>query len=175
MSTYTKEMLESISIFAIRDIAKEVGISSPTKKNKAELIDLILKISSGEMEPPEAPRRGRPKKPTELPPQAAEPAKASEQPRPRGNRYGRDNAGRYESKQAAGFHDDKRGGEPDQMREGFLEINPDGYGFLRVRNCECNEMDAYVPSVKIKQYGLRKGDKVRAMCKTLQEGKPSSA
>ena len=174
MSTYTKEMLESISIFAIRDIAKEVGISSPTKKNKAELIDLILKISSGEMEPPEAPRRGRPKKPTELPPQAAEPAKASEQPRPRGNRYGRDNAGRYESKQAAGFHDDKRGGEPDQMREGFLEINPDGYGFLRVRNCECNEMDAYVPSVKIKQYGLRKGDKVRAMCKTLQEGKPAA-
>lgn len=174
MSTYTKEMLESISIFAIRDIAKEVGISSPTKKNKAELIDLILKISSGEMEPPEAPRRGRPKKPTELPPQAAEPAKASEQPKPRGNRYGRDNVGRYESKQAAGFHDDKRGGEPDQMREGFLEINPDGYGFLRVRNCECNEMDAYVPSVKIKQYGLRKGDKVRAMCKTLQEGKPAA-
>ena len=174
MSTYTKEMLESISIFAIRDIAKEVGITSPTKKNKAELIDLILKISSGEMEPPEAPRRGRPKKPTELPPQAAEPAKAFEQPRPRGNRYGRDNAGRYESKQAAGFHDDKRGGEPDQMREGFLEINPDGYGFLRVRNCECNEMDAYVPSVKIKQYGLRKGDKVRAMCKTLQEGKPAA-
>ena len=174
MSTYTKEMLESISIFAIRDIAKEVGISSPTKKNKAELIDLILKISSGEMEPPEAPRRGRPKKPTELPPQAAEPAKASEQPKPRGNRFGRDGGSRHEYKQAAGLHDDKRGGEPDQMREGFLEINPDGYGFLRVRNCECNEMDAYVPSVKIKQYGLRKGDKVRAMCKTLQEGKPAA-
>ena len=174
MSTYTKEMLESISIFAIRDIAKEVGISSPTKKNKAELIDLILKISSGEMEPPEAPRRGRPKKPTELPPQAAEPAKASEQPKSRGNRFGRDGGSRHEYKQAAGLHADKRGGEPDQMREGFLEINPDGYGFLRVRNCECNEMDAYVPSVKIKQYGLRKGDKVRAMCKTLQEGKPAA-
>ena len=174
MSTYTKEMLESISIFAIRDIAKEVGISSPTKKNKAELIDLILKISSGEMEPPEAPRRGRPKKPTELPPQAAEPAKASEQPKSRGNRFGRDGGSRHEYNQAAGLHDDKRGGEPDQMREGFLEINPDGYGFLRVRNCECNEMDAYVPSVKIKQYGLRKGDKVRAMCKTLQEGKPAA-
>ena len=174
MSTYTKEMLESISIFAIRDIAKEVGISSPTKKNKAELIDLILKISSGEMEPPEAPRRGRPKKPTELPPQAAGPAKASEQPKSRGNRFGRDGGSRHEYKQAAGLRDGKRGGEPDQMREGFLEINPDGYGFLRVRNCECNEMDAYVPSVKIKQYGLRKGDKVRAMCKTLQEGKPAA-
>ena len=95
MSTYTKEMLESISIFAIRDIAKEVGISSHTKKNKAELIDLILKISPGDMKPPEAPRRGRPKKPTELPPQAAEPAKASEQPKPRGNRFGRDGGSRH--------------------------------------------------------------------------------
>ena len=43
MATYTKEMLEATSIFAIRDMAKELGVSSPTKKNKAELIDLILK------------------------------------------------------------------------------------------------------------------------------------
>ena len=67
MADYTKEMLEATSIFAIRDIAKEVGVSSPTKKNKAELIDLILKITSGEMEPPVAPRRGRPKKQTDIP------------------------------------------------------------------------------------------------------------
>lgn len=61
MAVYTKEMLEATSIFAIRDIAKEVGISSPTKKNKAELIDLILKISSGEMAPPKRPAADVPK------------------------------------------------------------------------------------------------------------------
>ena len=61
MSTYTKEQLDSYSIFTIRDIAKEHGVSSPSKINKAELIDLILKISSGEMRPPEAQRRGRPR------------------------------------------------------------------------------------------------------------------
>ena len=52
MATYTRETLEATSIFAIRDLAKEVGVSSPTKKNKGELIDLILKITSGEMAPP---------------------------------------------------------------------------------------------------------------------------
>ena len=182
MADYTKEMLEATSIFAIRDIAKEVGISSPTKKNKAELIDLILKISSGEMAPPEAPRRGRPKKQTEIPvpsEEGAEPAPVQESEehaaRPRGDRFVKMDQGfRRGDRRGQAFHEEKRREDADQMREGFLEINPDGYGFLRVRNCECNEMDAYVPAVRIKQFGLRKGDRVRAMCKTLQEGKPAA-
>lgn len=179
MAVYTKEMLEATSIFAIRDIAKEVGISSPTKKNKAELIDLILKISSGEMAPPEAPRRGRPKKQTEIPREEEEkadaPAKSTAFDKPRENRYvKRDVQKPRETGKAVGFHEERRREEPDQMREGFLEINPDGYGFLRVKNCECNEMDAYVHAAKIKQYGLRRGDKVRAACKIIQDGKPAA-
>lgn len=182
MATYTKEMLEATSIFAIRDMAKELGVSSPTKKNKAELIDLILKISSGEMAPPEAPRRGRPKKQTEIPaPVEKQAEKPAEMPQTEfrkpaeSGRHFRDfgSKGHYQ-RQAAGMRDTGRREEADQLREGFLEVNPDGYGFLRVRNCECNEMDAYVPAVKIKQYGLRRGDRVRAYCKTLQEGKPAA-
>lgn len=182
MATYTKEMLEATSIFAIRDMAKELGVSSPTKKNKAELIDLILKISSGEMAPPEAPRRGRPKKQTEIPaPVEKQAEKPAEMPQTEfrkpaeSGRHFRDFGGKgHYQRQAAGMRDTGRREEADQLREGFLEVNPDGYGFLRVRNCECNEMDAYVPAVKIKQYGLRRGDRVRAYCKTLQEGKPAA-
>ena len=182
MATYTKEMLEATSIFAIRDMAKELGVSSPTKKNKAELIDLILKISSGEMAPPEAPRRGRPKKQTEIPaPVEKQAEKPAEMPQTEfrkpaeSGRHFRDFGGKgHYQRQAVGMRDTGRREEADQLREGFLEVNPDGYGFLRVRNCECNEMDAYVPAVKIKQYGLRRGDRVRAYCKTLQEGKPAA-
>lgn len=182
MATYTKEMLEATSIFAIRDMAKELGVSSPTKKNKAELIDLILKISSGEMAPPEAPRRGRPKKQTEIPaPVERQAEKPAEMPQTEfrkpaeSGRHIRDFGGKgHYQRQAVGMRDTGRREEADQLREGFLEVNPDGYGFLRVRNCECNEMDAYVPAVKIKQYGLRRGDRVRAYCKTLQEGKPAA-
>ncbi|MEG1536638.1 MAG: transcription termination factor Rho, partial [Clostridia bacterium] len=60
------------------------------------------------------------------------------------------------------------------MREGFLELSPDGYGFLRVKNGEFNEMDAYVNAMKIKQYGLRRGDFVRSTCKIIQDGKPAA-
>lgn len=48
----------------MRALAKEVGVSAPTKLNKADLVKLVYKISNGEMEPPAAPRRGRPKKVT---------------------------------------------------------------------------------------------------------------
>ena len=190
MATYTREMLEATSIFAVRDIAKEVGVSSPTKKNKGELIDLILKITSGEMAPPEAPRRGRPKKQTLIPETsqtagsetAPEPRPVKEetrvfdQPKARESRFVREFGGSRGQHRQQAFRDEKRRDEApaDQLREGFLEINPDGYGFLRVRNCECNDMDAYVPAIKIKQFGLRRGDRVRAYCKTLQEGKPAA-
>ena len=68
----------------------------------------------------------------------------------------------------------KDGEETEQIREGYLEINPDGYGFLRVKNGEFNEMDAYVSAMKIKQYGLRRGDYVTSLCKKVQEGRPSA-
>lgn len=45
----------------MRSLAKDVGVSAPTKLNKAELVDLVYKITNGEMQPPTAPRRGRPK------------------------------------------------------------------------------------------------------------------
>ena len=99
---YTKEMLDATSIFAIRDIAKEVGVSSPTKKNKAELVDLILKITSGEIAPPEAPRRGRPKKQTQIPSPAPVPER---QPGAREER--REGCKRYLQGKTA-FHDDRR-------------------------------------------------------------------
>ena len=67
MAGYTREELHKLGIFQIREIAKEVGVSSPTKKNKAELVELIFKITSGEMAPPVAPRRGRPKKSDDAP------------------------------------------------------------------------------------------------------------
>ena len=62
MEKYTFEQLDAKTIFEVRDIAKEVGVSAPTKMKKSELIDMILKITSCEIVAPEPPRRGRPPK-----------------------------------------------------------------------------------------------------------------
>lgn len=228
MQKFSKSELEAKSIFEMRALAKEVGISAPTKMNKAELVDMVFKITNGEIEPPQAPRRGRPKKygdateqTTSEKPQIAQnlaqpeqiltpsPAKVEvmgeislpkgfERPKYQPTRqFAQQNQKQYSNN---GFNQNnygqkqnnfrnqnqnqvqrdnviaerKDGEETEQIREGYLEINPDGYGFLRVKNGEFNEMDAYVSAMKIKQYGLRRGDYVTSLCKKVQEGRPSA-
>lgn len=232
MQKFSKSELEAKSIFEMRALAKEVGISAPTKMNKAELVDMVFKITNGEIEPPQAPRRGRPKKygdateqTTSEKPQIAQnlaqnlaqpeqiltpsPAKVEvigEISLPKGferpkyqptrqfaqqnqkqysnngfnqNNYGQKQNNFRNQNQNQVLRDNaiaerKDGEETEQIREGYLEINPDGYGFLRVKNGEFNEMDAYVSAMKIKQYGLRRGDYVTSLCKKVQEGRPSA-
>lgn len=258
MEKYTKQDLESKSIFEMRALAKEVGVSAPTKLNKADLVKLVYKISNGEMEPPAAPRRGRPKKgdgtdktaetengatqksddaksdvvKIEKNGQTQEFVRPKFQPTYRSasysssgsNSYGNGNGNNFKNNnfnqyqkpqnQQRNFNDfsgtngsyNKNGGfmgsyngqggfqkqnqqtqfntqvlndskdseEELLEREGYLEINPDGYGFLRVLNGTFNEMDAYVSTMKIKQYGLRRGDYVKSLCKKVQEGRPAA-
>lgn len=259
MEKYTKQDLESKSIFEMRALAKEVGVSAPTKLNKADLVELVYNISNGEMEPPAAPRRGRPKKgdgtdktaetengatqksddaksdvvKIEKNGQTEEFVRPKFQPTYRsasysssgsnssgngnGNNFKNNNFNQYQkpqNQQKRNFNDfsgangsyNKNGGfmgsyngqggfqkqnqqtqfntqvlndskdseEELLEREGYLEINPDGYGFLRVLNGTFNEMDAYVSTMKIKQYGLRRGDYVKSLCKKVQEGRPAA-
>lgn len=228
MQKFSKSELEAKSIFEMRALAKEVGISAPTKMNKAELVDMVFKITNGEIEPPQAPRRGRPKKygdateqTTSEKPQIAQNLAQPEQiltpspvkvevigeiSLPKGferpkyqptrqfaqqnqkqysnngfnqNNYGQKqnnfrNQNQNQVQRDNVIAERKDGEETEQIREGYLEINPDGYGFLRVKNGEFNEMDAYVSAMKIKQYGLRRGDYVTSLCKKVQEGRPSA-
>ena len=223
MQKFSKQELEAKSIFEMRALAKDVGVSAPTKLNKADLVDLVYKITNGEMTPPEAPRRGRPKKSAETTETAqttseskterryvevltASPAPTVEQnndtPLPRGfekpkfqpafrnqNQYQQNRNQNFNQRQNTyrsqnqAVRDNVRENilaertdidDSEQIREGYLEINPDGYGFLRVKNGEFNEMDAYVSAMKIKQYGLRRGDYVTSLCKKVQEGRPSA-
>jgi len=59
-----------------------------------------------------------------------------------------------------------------EVRSGILEILPDGYGFLRANNFRNSFRDSYVSTQRIKRYGLRAGDMIKAYCKASTEGKP---
>ena len=219
MEKYTVKDLESKSIFEMRALAKEAGVSAPTKLNKADLVDLVYKISNGEMDPPAAPRRGRPKKVETTPVSDAasesKPAKPAEKTEPArverrysqnddfvrpkfkpafrsnqayqknqgqqkygsysNNSYSNNSYSNNSNYSSAQVLSERKDGEDEELeREGYLEINPDGYGFLRVMNGEFNDMDAYVSAMKIKQYGLRRGDYVQSICKKVQEGRPAA-
>ena len=219
MEKYTIKDLESKSIFEMRALAKEAGVSAPTKLNKADLVDLVYKISNGEMDPPAAPRRGSPKKVESTPVSDAvsesnpenpdkkteptrverrysqnddfvrpkfKPAFRSNQPYQKNqgqqkygsysnNSYSNNSYSNNSNYSSAQVLSERKDSEDEELeREGYLEINPDGYGFLRVMNGEFNDMDAYVSAMKIKQYGLRRGDYVQSICKKVQEGRPAA-
>jgi len=197
MHKYTMQELEKMSIFEVRDTARTVGVTSPTKLNKEELMELIYKISNELMPPPVAPHKGRP--PKAISRHALQPERSSftstandRSFKWRGERHVADRTARNGDINVE-YKFDKNSAEPNGdmtefsgqnalaeaaenfvLREGTLEVNTDGYGFLRVKNGECNEMDAYISSSKIRQYNLRKGDYVVANCKSMQEGKPAA-
>ena len=62
---------------------------------------------------------------------------------------------------------------PLEYKEGVLEIMADGYGFLRAKNYESGEHDAYVSAQRIRRSGLRKGDYVKAEAKQICENRPA--
>ncbi len=62
--------------------------------------------------------------------------------------------------------------ENTEIKEGVLEILPDGYGFLRAHNYEAGEGDAYISAQKIKAWGLRKGDWIKAEAQKNNENRP---
>ena len=81
-----------------------------------------------------------------------------------------------ESREPYGARDAVNGdpAAPSEVREGLLEILPDGYGFIRVESFRNSPRDAYVAGVRIKRYNLRMGDRVRAYVRANAEGKPAA-
>jgi len=158
MANYSKEELANLKVFDLRTKANELGIKDTTSLKKAELIDKIIEVQSGEKEPDFAPKAAAIKGTQEVKDQPKEEKKVEEKP---------SEVVKEEKKE------DKKEEVPEQIREGYLEIAPDGYGFLRVKNGEFSDQDSYVHAQKIKQYGLRRGDYVVAKCKQVQEGRPA--
>ncbi len=232
---FTREMLEGMNIFGVRDLARQLSHPNPAGKRKDDLINYIMKYQTAPPDPNAEPlrkRRGRPPKATLLQGNNVvvdlihgniEPAKPSEpepepEPEPASKKSGKhsgdadnpDKGVREKKKSAAANdaqkprRDDRRpnkynnqnrtnpnnsrdNGDADsnednkpisledlEIREGVLEICPDGYGFLRAHNYEQGERDAYIAAPKIRKCGLRKGDLVKAYVRKLAENRPMS-
>jgi len=62
-----------------------------------------------------------------------------------------------------------------EFKDGVLDVHQDGYGFLRAENCEYGTKDAYVSAKLIRSLGLRPGDYIKATAKKNQESTKPSA
>jgi len=56
--------------------------------------------------------------------------------------------------------DEANAAEPGEIRQGVLDVLPEGYGFLRTTGYLPGDKDVYVSQGQIRKYGLRRGDLV---------------
>lgn len=151
---FSREQLQDKNLFELREIARENRVQSPTKLNKEELISQIVEASSQRVKGLKIRPVSRPSKLVDVPRRNAQndvPDKAAES-----------------------INEIMAVDETCEEREGILEIHPDGYGFIRVRNCEHSEKDVYVSAIKIRKAGLRQGDMIKGIVKVAYDNKPAA-
>ncbi len=147
----------NFSLLELREVAAEMGVKLPTTLKKEALIDAILEIATGETDPYTKIKAGR---------------------RVVGQKnYNMIDSAMREIKQRLGDTApatvlrenpvvERLPVPPEaftgaEVREGVLEIHTNGFGFLRAKNYEPGDGDAFVRTEIIKGLGLRKGDWVR--------------
>lgn len=151
---FSREQLQDKNLFELREIARENRVQSPTKLNKEELISQIVEASSQRVKELKIRPVSRPSKLVDAPRRNAQndvPEKAAES-----------------------INEIMAVDDTCEEREGILEIHPDGYGFIRVRNCEHSEKDVYVSAIKIRKAGLRQGDMIKGIVKVAYDNKPAA-
>ncbi len=60
-------------------------------------------------------------------------------------------------------------------QEGILDVNPDGFGFLRTNHYLSGDDDIYVPANQIRRFNLRTGDKIAGKIKMSGENEKFDA
>ncbi len=181
----TKEILEEKTIKDLRELAKLIGIK-PKTTPKAELIAEILAEQEKSLAPTSTPEKVEnvgnvekvevsqktPRKKT-----AKEEKTSSEETK---ETEVKDTPEKEKTVETEGKKEEKKeylnpDGTPAviDIREGVVEIMPDGYGFIRAHNFEAGLGDGYLNAIKIKKSGIRKGDWVKAECRKESETKPA--
>lgn len=151
---FSREQLQDKNLFELREIARENRVQSPTKLNKEELISQIVEASSQRV-------KGLKIRPVSRPSKLVDATRRNAQ-------------NDVPEKAAESINEIMAVDDTCEEREGILEIHPDGYGFIRVRNCEHSEKDVYVSAIKIRKAGLRQGDMIKGIVKVAYDNKPAA-
>ena len=167
MNTYfDRDLLLQSSIFELRNIARDIGVASPTIYKKEELIEKIFQIINGEAKPhiPKS-RQGRPPK------SIATSTRKSviDVILPTGNNvYTIDEQEPlYLSESVQAFLENEKNPSKKIIDiYGYLDITPYGYGFIRrEREVYSAFAGAYISPKLIYAHKLKHGDYIKGLAK----------
>jgi len=160
---YTQEELDSLTIHDLRIVLSKIG-GVPKLKNRKVLVDEILKIQDGTLQPT---RTNRGRKPKFIKMEELERDMAYEAQAQKDAMYEELNAA-YDGRvippantSRIAFADNDTPYMNMVIGQGVLEIMDGGYGFLRTYDCHFNRPDYYVDRQLLRRYGLKTGDYIK--------------
>ena len=159
--------LKNLRIFELRDLARQVGVKSPTIFRKEDLIDEMLLIISGKNEPyVNKNNLGRPAKTNHniitdelfVSKQGAE------------DEYTKnfENFAFFVNSPEISYNS----GENETIESGYLDISKDGYGIVRVNGFLQSTEDVFLHSSALAEFNLKTGDFIEGKTKTYSKSKP---
>ncbi len=151
-----REKYESLSLAALRDIAKARGLKNVSTMKKSMLIDSMMSLDEEEENKPKAvaeEHEAVAEKPKAEPKKKAapEPEAVIEAAQPQEAQAVRENVGNDIS-------EEKKILDSGIEVKGILEVLSDGYGFIRSDNYMPGEDDVYVAPSQIRRFSLKTGD-----------------
>lgn len=164
-----KEKYESLSLAALKSIAKAREIKNISTMKKSELVQAILE--EDQKSTPENPKEEK-SIVKEMPNMVCETKQYDvKTERPDTNKYNK-TGNRQEKYEVRSEKTDARIDKADPkftesemerldsgvLAKGILEVLPDGYGFIRCANYMPGENDVYVSPSQIRRFGLKTGD-----------------
>ncbi len=136
----TREKYESLSLPALKDLAKARGIKGISLMKKVEIVDAMLALDAKEAAASNI-------KPEDV-------GSAEEKPKKTLSDEDKRTAVGEESE----LSDEKKMLDSGEEARGILEVMSDGYGFIRSENYLPGDDDVYVAPSQIRRFGLKTGD-----------------
>ncbi|MBA3065239.1 transcription termination factor Rho [bacterium] len=164
MSIYTEENLKGMKLTELKAAAVSLGVENCAKMKKIELIKAISKAAPEAESTSSVPTPGA----EPLAPKTVSSDAAGSVPGSDAGADSRENGDSANNKHSRNNNQGNNNEDyPKEEKEGYLEILPDGFGFLRSSENSYlpSNNDVYIAPMLIKKLRLRTGDFLKGYCK----------
>lgn len=173
-----RSLLEDKSLSELREIAATLDLQGYARMRKADLIDLLVESAETDDDESAVDDESADAGSDDMEEAASTDDDTRGGARSRGRRRGRDDNGSGNDNgndNGNGNDDDRRNrGRPTyeagEVREGVLDLLPEGYGFLRTSGYLTGKRDVYVSQSYVRRFSLRRGDRVRGPIRANNKG-----
>lgn len=164
METRYREYLDTLPLTTLRLLGRENGVAQASSVKKSGLIDGIVAVLTGKIQPVPRSKRGAPVKHSYLDPEVSRKLEAIRKE----YRYDAQKKEVVTGVASPDLPDRPLYDEP--VYTGILEIMQGGYGFLRAKNCQPSSGgDVFIAAPVLHAMRLREGDFVACTAKPRQK------